>query len=171
MRSRHRFTLLFFAALLAGCASKMPQTAVAQAGPSRAVQAVADNRAVLSELAPGLVMRLEIDGSTVQMLDPELVLVPRALPRTSDGDRVVVTGWRGNERVSSVTIADQRVNVQEGVGIVIRDRRSVSVALPTPRRIDRIEVTLPGLTTPQRFPVGDIYERACAQRTDSEFCR
>ena len=171
MPSRYRFTLLCFAVLVASCASKMPQTAVAQAGPSRAVQAVDDNRTVLSQMAPGLVMRLEIDGNTVQLVEPELVLVPRALPRASDGDRVIVTGWRGTERVSSVTIADQRVNVQEGVGIVIRDRRSLSVALPTPRRIDRVEVTLPGSTTPQRFSVGEIFERACAQRADSELCR
>jgi hypothetical protein len=34
--------------------------------------------------------------------------------------------------------------VQENVGIVLRDQRSLTVALPAPRRVDRVEVTLPG---------------------------
>jgi len=169
---RHRVILPLCLALIAGCASKAPQTAAAQSGPSRAVQASDDNRAVLAQMTPGLVMRLEIDKNVVQLLDLELALVPRSTPpRGSAGDQVLVTGWRGTERVSSVAVADQRVNVQEEVGIVILDRRSLHVALPTPRRIDRIEITLPGATTPQRFPVDQVFERACAQRNDSDLCR
>lgn len=172
MLLRCRVFLPLFLALFAGCASKLPQTAVAQSGPVRAVQASDDNRAVLAQMTPGLVMRLEIDGNLVQLHDPELMLVPRSDPsRVPGGDRVIVTGWRGTEQVSSVAVADQRINVQEEVGIVIRERRSLNVALPTPRRIDRVEVTLPGTTTAQQFAVGQVFDRACAQRTDSDLCR
>ena len=60
---------------------------------------------------------------------------------------------------------------EEEVGIVIRERRSLYVALPTPRRIDRVEVTLPGTSTSQQFPVGQVFDRACAPRTDNYLCR
>jgi hypothetical protein len=172
MECRLCYPALLLLALLVGCASKIPQTAAAQPGQSRQVDPAEDNRAVLGQLTPGLIMRLEIDGKTVQMQDPELVLIPRrAAARTTGGERVIVTGWRGREQVSAVSVSDQRINVQENVGIVIRDQRSLTVALPTPRRVDRVEVTLPGVTTPQEFSVAQVFDRACEQKPVGDLCR
>ncbi|TCG02761.1 hypothetical protein BZM27_53440 [Paraburkholderia steynii] len=57
----------------------------------------------------------------------ELALIPRRPARRDNtGERVIVTGWRGGEQVSAVSVADQRIMVQEHVGIVIRDRRSLT---------------------------------------------
>jgi hypothetical protein len=61
--------------------------------------------------------------------------------------------------------------VQEHVGIVIRDQRSLTVALPALRRLDRIRVALPGLTTQQEFSVAEVFDQACEQKSDGEFCR
>jgi len=61
--------------------------------------------------------------------------------------------------------------VQENVGIVLRDQRSLTVALPTPRRVDRVEVTLPGVTTPQEFSVAQVFDRACEQKPVGDLCR
>ena len=170
----HRFRIVpaLLILLLAGCASKIPQTAVAQPRQTQAVDAADDNRAVLGQLLPGLIMRLEIDGTTVQLRDPELVLVPRQpAARGTDSERVLVTGWRGREQVSGVSVANQRINVQENVGIVILEQRTLNVALPTPRRIDRVEVTLPGTTAPQQFSVAEVFDRACREQPGSELCR
>jgi hypothetical protein len=133
---------------------------------------VTDNRAVIGDVTPGIVMRLEIDGTKVDLRDAELILLPRQSPaRGRDGERILVTGWRGLQQVSAVSVADQRVNIQEGVGIVIREQRTVSVALPTPRRIDRVEVTLPGTTVAQQFAVTELFDRACPTPTVIDFCR
>lgn len=162
----------FLAVVLAGCASKVPQAAVAQPAQRRQVDAAADNRAVIGDVTPGIVMRLEIDGKNVQLHDVELIVVPRQPPaRDAAGERVLVTGWRGQQRISVVSVADQRINVLEGVGIVIRDQRTLNVALPTPQRIDRVEVTLPGMTVPQQFAVGQVFDRACQQQPGGDLCR
>jgi hypothetical protein len=136
------------------------------------VSAAEVNRAVIGQVTPGLVMRLEIDGQTVRMHDPELVLIPRrSSTRSAGNETVLVTGWRGREQVSSVTVSDQRINVQENVGIVIQEQRSLVVALPAPRRLDRVEVSLPGATAPQAFSVGEVFERVCAQNPSADLCR
>lgn len=142
MESRSWYLTLLLLALLAGCASKMPQTAAAQSVQARPVDAAEDNRAVLGQLTPGLVMRLEIDGKTVQVHDAELVLIPRrAVSRRSGAETVLVTGWRGQEQVSAVSVPDQRINAQEDVGIVVReqplaDGRLANAASGRPRRGD-----------------------------------
>lgn len=108
----------------------------------------------------------------MQLRDAELVALPlKPSARENDGRRFLVTGWRGEEKVSEVLVADQRINIQENVGVVTEERRTLSVALPTPRRIDRVEVTLPGSRTVQRFPVAEVFERACAGQPSSELCR
>lgn len=172
MNYRYTVSSALFVLLFAGCASRVPQTAVAQRTQERAVDAAEDNRAVVDQMTPTVVMQLEVDGNTVQLRDMELVLLPRkSSARERDSRKILVTGWRGKEQVSEASVADQRINIQENVGVVIEDRRTLNVALPTPRRIDRVEVTLPGSTTAQRFPVAEVFERACVSQPGSELCR
>lgn len=164
------FALVVF--VVASCASRAPQTAVAQRTEQRAVDAAHDNRDVVGQLTPSIVMQLEVDGEKVQLREAELVALPRKpSARENGGRKVLVTGWRGEEKISEVLVEDQRINIQENVGVVTEERRTLSVALPTPRRIDRVEVTLPGSRTAQRFAVAEVFERACAGQPSSELCR
>jgi hypothetical protein len=162
MRQGHRLMLAAATLLVAGCATKGSQRAIAQAGETRAVDPVADNRSVVGQLTPGLVMQLQIDGGTVRVSNPKLVLVPRQAQDGQDGERVVVSGWRGGERITTTSIPDERINAQENVGTVIREQRTLNVALPTPRRIDVVEVAVAGTGEPQRFGVAPVYDRVVA---------
>jgi hypothetical protein len=132
MRPRHRLALALIPVLVTSCASEEPQSAVAQAREVRPVDPDTDNRAVTSQLTPGLVIQLEIDRNTVRLADAQLVLVPRQTRQGREGERVIVSGWRGGQQVTTVSIPDQRINSQENVGIVIREQRTLSVALPLP---------------------------------------
>jgi hypothetical protein len=170
MRPRHRLALALIPVLVTSCASEEPQSAVAQAREVRPVDPDTDNRAVTSQLTPGLVIQLEIDRNTVRLADAQLVLVPRQTRQGREGERVIVSGWRGGQQVTTVSIPDQRINSQENVGIVIREQRTLSVALPLPRRIEAVEVTLPG-GQPQRFDVTPLFDSVCQGQPSTELCR
>jgi hypothetical protein len=173
MNHKHNTALfVLFVLLFAGCTSRVPQTAVAQRTEERTVDAAKDNRAVVERMVPTVILQLEVDGNTVQLRDAELVLLPRkSSARERDSRNILVTGWRGEERISDVSVADQRINIQENVGVVMEDRRTLNVALPAPRRVDRVEVTLPGSATVQRFPVAEVFEHVCVSQPRSELCR
>jgi hypothetical protein len=96
--------------------------------------------------------------------------VPRVVRSSQWGELISVSGLRGRERVSTILVSDGRVNVQEGVGIVLREQRTLNVALPTPSRIDSIEIALPGQPA-QTFNVARFFERVCRDQPQAQFCR
>ena len=171
MHQVHCLILAAVSFLLAGCASRGSQTALAQVRESGPVDPIADNRIVVGQLMPGLVMQLHIDHDAIRLSDPKLILVPRQPPDPGDGEKVVVSGWRDGERVTTTAIPDQRINAQENAGTVILEQRTLHVALPTPRRIDVVEVAMPGIGEPRRFSVAFVYDRVCRGKPRLEFCR
>jgi hypothetical protein len=154
----------------AGCASSEPQTLVAQAGRSDPVDASRDNRAIVEQLVPGLIFQVRIDGNRVTIGDPELMQVIRASRSSLSENSIAISGLRDGARISTVRVADGRRNVQEHVGIVMRERIAFSVALPTPSRIDSVEIALPG-QRPQSFNVAPVFERLCRDRPQPTLCR
>lgn len=156
---------------VAACASMQPGRITAQTSSPKPVDPRIDNEAVLAELTPGLVFTLEIDGLRVRLANAKVMMIPRREPRRPAGELVSVTGLSGGQPVTQVQVPDQRLNVEEGKGIVILEKRTLEAALPLPRRIDALEVMMAGAERPQRFDVTKAVRDFCRNYPKSGTCR
>jgi hypothetical protein len=121
------------------------------------------NRLVAARTVSGLVVRLRIDGAQVSLEHARPARIPRPRSRRPAGDTITITGVSGAGVVSTVTVPDRSLLVEEGKGLVRPERRVIYAALPTPRAIDAIEVRLGVTGAAARFDVRPAYEEACRE--------
>lgn len=156
---------------LVACASAEPGRLTSQTSDPKPVDAVTDNAPVLTQLAPGLVITLEISDNTPTLVDARVALLPLTAPRREEGELVHVMGLSNGKPVSSTAVPDQRVYVEEGVGLGVLTTRTLTLALPLPQRIDSLEVQLPGEAAPSRFDVSRTVDSFCKDYPKEALCR
>jgi hypothetical protein len=140
-------------ALSVACASKRPGRVTEETSAPRAVDATADNAALVNQLKRVLVVTLAIDGSTVKLVDAHVSYVPHRSAASTMGERLRVTGVRGGEPVVAIDVPDPQLNIQEGGGLVRVKRRQVVAEASTnaPSRVPPVLVSTHPWRPP-RFP-------------------
>lgn len=135
--------LLAAAGLACGCASSQPQTATARLDlQERAVDARADNAAVLESTTEGLVVQLAIDGDRVEVTDVQVLRVPKAPRRAMGEGMIAVTALRGGDEVYATAVPDEELNALEEGGLVRLTERSITFTLPTGTPVTALRVQL-----------------------------
>jgi hypothetical protein len=119
------------------------------------------NRLVAARTVSGLVVRLRIDGAQVSLEHARPARIPRPRVRRPAADTITIAGVSGTGIVSTVTVPDRALLVEEGGGLKRPERRVIYAALPTPRAIDAIEVRLGVTGAAARFDVREAYEEIC----------
>lgn len=130
----------------------------------------ADNREVLTDFIPGLVVTMEVDSQGASLTDAQVMMIPNISPRRQEGELVSIIGLSGGKPVTSIQVTDQRINVEEERGIVIEDKRTLHAALPLPQRIDSLELRIPGAKQPFRFDVGERVDSFCRKFPQTNLC-
>lgn len=74
------------------------------------------------------------------------------------------------EEVTQIRVSDQRMNIEEGRGLVILEQRTLPVALPLPHPIEEIYVQLPGAEQPVQISVGEEIAAFCKQYPKHALC-
>lgn len=129
------------------------------------------NRLVEQTTVDGLLVELRIDGAAVALESAQPARIPRRNDRRNlAGDTVTITAMAGAVPAGSVTVPDQMVNVEEGVGIVRQERRSIVAAVPTQGAVDSIEVRVSASGTTRRFDVTSAYAALCRAFREAPFC-
>ncbi len=158
------------AALLLACASQGPGRMTERTSEPRPVDVAADNKELLDQLTPGLLVSLAVDGSTVSLVEARVAMVPKEEQRRREGQLVIVEGWSGSVRIAAVAAPDQRLQVLEGSGLVELDRRTLDLALPLTRPIDALLVRLPAADAAVRMDLGSTFADHCAKQPRSPLC-
>lgn len=122
----------------------------------------------------GLVIAVTIDGASIRLDSATPARVPRAAAsRGADraGDQVTAVGFAGGAKVSEISVPDQVLNAEEGVGLVRVTKRQIVLSLPAPRAIDTVEITAPATAATGRFDVSGAYAIYCkGDRPDPRYC-
>jgi hypothetical protein len=170
-------------ALLGGCVTGTdavvePTIAVTQPEPIAASEDPF-NVAALSGLGPGMIVEIRVSPAGIELQQAFMMLTPRTV-RSADvpGDRIVATLSGGGTQVSQTATADSAVVIVESFDergvvkgeIVRQDDRTVSLALPTPRRVDTLEVTVTSTGVTERFDVSDVMDGYCATARSEPSC-
>jgi hypothetical protein len=158
--------------LLSACASSGPGEMTMTTSSPRAVDPRDDNAQVLTQSKPGLVITLHIEGAEVRSFEVSVAGLSGSSSAGDQGDEVVrVTGMMGGAKVASMSIPDQRLNAQEGGGLVINESRTLVGRLVLPSRIDTLEVEIQGAERTQELDVRGAFGEYCEKRADQAICR
>lgn len=128
------------------------------------------NRLVAANTVTGLIVAVRIEGSQITLDRARPARIPKPRARQAAGDTITITGVSGATIVSTVTVPDRALLVEEGRGLVRPERRVIYAALPTPRAIDAIEVRLGGTGATARFDVRRAYEEICRSLPREPVC-
>jgi hypothetical protein len=116
---------------------------------------------------------VNISGDNVALGRVVISRVPRD-QRSADGEagNVIVEALDSNKAViGRGSTPDRRINVQEGVGVVIVEDRSVSVVVPLTRRPLAVTVTLPDSPKqPHTFELESIGDLYCKKFSNDPIC-
>lgn len=171
MRNIITAMVIVFSLLMFGCASMKHDQASTRTSDPMPVDAKADNAVVLKQLTAGLLIVLDINGDMPSLTEAHVVMVPESVTLKQEGEFISITGLSSGKAVSSIQVPDQRLNVQENVGLVYLDKRTISATLPLPALIDSIEIRLPGKASPRRFKVVEQIDSYCRKNPRSDLCR
>ena len=145
-----------------------------QTSDPRQVAPTADvvNVAAAQTSGPALVVTVEVDGSSVALVRARVLRTPAAPPRRETAaDLVLFRAFRGNEVVGTAIVSDPVINVQEGVGLVELEQRSVTASVPMERPADILEVaSTQGRFAAARFPVANVVLAHCREFPASPLC-
>jgi len=167
-------TMVAMAAVLAlsACASSGPGKMTTRTSEPAAVNADEDNARLMAGLEPQMVVTLEVDGTTARLIDARVLMVRGNKRAAVAGqDHVVVRGLSAGQAISETKIPDQRINTEHDAGLVIVEKRQLAGALPLPRRIDTLEVMVPGAADAVTFDVGQAIGSFCKDNSQFELCR
>ena len=129
------------------------------------------NKFAAKSTVDGLVLAVTIDGAAITLDNATPARIPRAKSRKPGDSAVTAIGFAKGAKISEISVADQQINVQEGVGVVAATRRQVILALPAPRALDTVEISAPASGAKARIDVRAAYARFCeGQKTDSKLC-
>lgn len=120
------------------------------------------NQQVAATTEPGLVIVLTIEGDSIHLERATPARVPKAKrDSAAAGDRVTAVGYAAGARISTTTVPDAVLNVQEGVGMVRVTKRQVIMPLPAPRALDTVVITAPATGATARIDVRAAYAEYC----------
>jgi hypothetical protein len=135
-----------------------------------AVNPAMDNKIVLDNLETGLVATLVIDGDQISVTKLQIRMIPRMAKPRSQGELITIKGLSNGNTVTEIQTPDNRINVQEGKGIVILDKRTISFTLPMPQFIDALEVTIPSTGKTKRISTSDQLYKQCQKHKNLREC-
>jgi hypothetical protein len=116
------------------------------------------------------VVVVEIDGDRASLVEGRVLSVRSAGSARREGELVTIRGLRDGERVGEAQVDDQRLNDQEGRGLVILEKRVLIAAVPMPQAIDTLEVVVPGVEDVSQIDVQPIVESFCRNYPDTKAC-
>lgn len=155
---------------LGACASAEPSRMTAETSAPVAVDAAADNAHILKQLEPSLLVVVEIDGDRASLVEGRVLSVRSAGSPRREGELVTIRGLRDGELVGEAQVDDQRLNIEEGRGLVILEKRVLTAAVPMPQRIDTVEVVVPGVEGVSQLDVRSIVESFCRGYPNTRPC-
>lgn len=156
--------------LLGACASDSVGQMTSTTSSPRSVDAQQDNAAVLEQASPGIVIKLQIEGNEVRSFEVQIAGISGNSTGGHSDEVVGVKGMSGGATVASMSIADQRVNAAEDVGIVMNENRTLIGMLVLPARIDSLEVTISGAERAQELDVRGIFDEYCERYATQPIC-
>lgn len=165
-----RLGFMVLMAALSGCASSGAGRMTEATSEPRAVDAAAENAAILADLSPGLLLSLQVDGSTVTLADARVAMVPKDAGRRAEGELVTLAGWLAGDRIAEVQVPDQRLQVAERGGLVELASYTLDAAMPLVRAVDTLTVLLPGRDAPSRIDLRSIFADHCRKQPLSPLC-
>jgi predicted NAD/FAD-dependent oxidoreductase len=124
------------------------------------------NKFAAKTTVDGLVLAVTIDGAVITLDNAMPARIPRATSRKPGDSAVTAIGFAQGVKISQISVADQQINVQEGVGVVSVTKRQVILALPAPRALDTVEISAPASGAKARIDVRSVYSKPI--QTDEE---
>ena len=141
-----------------------------------------------SQLTLGMVMEIHVTSDGPELMRIGMMQVRRsprgadsAFARTAggrqeptengDGDWVIVEAYGKGALVSRTAVSDPVLTVVEGAGLVRRKERTIYASLPTPRRVDTIELTTTFGGQKKRIDVSKVMDHFCATTPTDRVCR
>ena len=174
------------AALCSGCMTPKVTDAVVKptittTAPKR-ISASEDSfsKAMLSNLAPGLIAVVHVTPAKIELIQAYIMLTPNFTQHVEGrGDRIVAKLSTEGAQVIETTVNDPTVAIEENLdgrgpphGRTVRtDDRSVAVALPIPRRVDTLDVTVTATGQTARFDVSRLLRAYCAEAPQVPSCQ
>lgn len=166
------YALLLFVTY--ACASEQAGDLNTRTTEPQQVDPKSDNAQVTNNLIPGLLITIEIDSTSVSVAEARVAMVPRgSIRQNEEGEFIRLIGIRDGKEVTTVSVPDQRLNTQEGTGIVIQEQRTIVAVLPLTQKLDQFTIQLPGKKVagqPERFDVSKQIEEYCSKNPNIEFC-
>ncbi len=170
MLNAKQISVLAITAMLMGCATATdgPGIKTEETSAPRPVDAREDNAAVLAQTSPGLIVTLHVEGSTIRSVETQIASVTATTQAESES--ISITALSNGDRIATMSVADQRVNVQEEVGIVETETRTLIGTMQLPSRVDTLIVESPALEETKELDVRDVFDAFCEQYRDQSIC-
>jgi hypothetical protein len=174
MKSTSYLTLAALA--LAGCASTGPVAPpkITTSAPAP-VEPRADvvNASVVATSRTAIIVSVLIDDRTITLEQATLARVPdrKRTELRKEGETVTFEGLRGADVVSTITVPDQAINVEEQKGLVRLVRRSLQVPVPAPRAIDAVRVTVHSNGATATLRIDPSVYKLCEYAREEPVCR
>lgn len=167
--------------------SASPPTSSSISDP-QPVDSAADivNIAVRSQLAIGMVMEIRVTADGPELKQIGMMQVrksPRGahvtVPRTvggrkesrPDGDWVIIEAYGKGVLVSRTAVSDPILIAAEGTGLIPLKERTVYASLPTPRRVDTLEITATVGGQTKRIDVSKVMDHFCNSAPNERLCK
>lgn len=139
-----------------------------------------------AELAIGMVMEIRVTADGPELKQIGMMQVrksPRGakvmVPRTehgrkearSDGDWVIIEAYGNGRLVSRTAVSDPILIAAEGAGLIPLKERTIYASLPTPRRVDTLEITATAGGETKRIDVSKVMDHFCNSAPNDRSCQ
>ena len=139
-----------------------------------------------SELTIGMVMEIHITSDGPELLRIGMMQVRKAprgahmtAPRTmsgtketrANGDWVIIEAYGKGTLVSRTAVSDPVFVAAEGAGLLSLKERTIYASLPTPRRVDTLEITATAGGDMKRIDVSKVMEHFCNAAPNERTCQ
>lgn len=144
------------------------------------------NLTARSELAIGMVMEIHVTADGPELTHIGMMQVRRSargthvtVPRTvggrkeprADGDWVIIEAYHKGVLVSRTAVSDPVLIAAEGAGLLTLKERTVYASLPTPRRVDTLEITATAGGETKRIDVSKVMDHFCNSAPKERMCQ
>ena len=144
------------------------------------------NLTARSELAIGMVMEIHVTADGPELTHIGMMQVRRSArgthvtaPRTvgerkeprADGDWVIIEAYHKGVLVSRTAVSDPVLIAAEGAGLLTLKERTVYASLPTPRRVDTLEITATAGGETKRIDVSKVMDHFCNSAPKERMCQ
>lgn len=144
------------------------------------------NISARSELAIGMVMEIRVTPDGPELMRIGMMQVrksPRGINITAaravggskearaEGDWVIVEAYGEGTLISRTAVSDPVLNVVEGAGLIRFKERTIYASLPTPRRVDTLEITSTVAGETKRIDVSTVMDHFCTSAPNERACK